>query len=491
MKKEDLFRAIGAADETLLEHSEQTARRTKPWKKWTAAAACLCAAAGIFYLASHLPDPGSGGAGIGTSDDSFQGTSGLSSYAGPVMPLTLLEPPDGISAARDVTFDLAPYKTAEGYIARFGIDVTDRYTLTNHTDSAQTVTAVYPFAASCNTLKKSLPNITVNGKNVQAELHAGAYSGTFMENTVNSQELRSWEKYKSLLEDRTYLEDALHSAPDLSIPVIVYECSTSDEKQTAQYPTMKLWFKASSNSKVLTYALDSAEYTQNGSIREYNCSLSPAGSGEPLPMVIVAGEDIDSYTVRDSSDPDSQNPSSKIVRRESTLGGILTEIVESQRDTMTYLDFETGENYDGIPQTVTTEMLCQAAAELLLQYGALSDNPTEDYADGDLRTILDEAFYQGRIPYLTFTLTVPAGQSVVVQATMFKPASFYYLDSGKVDIHYYDMVTKLGSNLTFEQITANIKNRGRRLYSETFGFHQADKVTLDPNQEHYQMEIHS
>lgn len=48
MRKEDLFAAIGGADEELLQRSQQAKKRSSLWK-WGALAACLCLAAGVIF----------------------------------------------------------------------------------------------------------------------------------------------------------------------------------------------------------------------------------------------------------------------------------------------------------------------------------------------------------------------------------------------------------------------------------------------------------
>ena len=51
MTAEELFRAIGTADEEFLEHSERRVKRRSPWRRLAAAAACLCLiAAGSWAL---------------------------------------------------------------------------------------------------------------------------------------------------------------------------------------------------------------------------------------------------------------------------------------------------------------------------------------------------------------------------------------------------------------------------------------------------------
>ena len=80
----------------------------------------------------------------------------------------------------------------------------------------------------------------------------------------------------------------------------------------------------------------------------------------------------------------------------------------------------------------------------------------------------------------------------MVEATMLKDASIDYIgdDVGKDG---YDMATTLGSNLTFTEQTASISGYDEiEIISQNFGFDLPGGITevvLDPNQDHYWMEI--
>ena len=132
------------------------------------------------------------------------------------------------------------------------------------------------------------------------------------------------------------------------------------------------------------------------------------------------------------------------------------------------------------------------AAELLCSYGIIGDTPMERYDVGMVEDLFSAAMVDGRIIYLPFDVTIPAGESVAVEATMVKDASIDYIgeDKGKDG---YDMATTLGSNLTFTQQTASISRYDQiEIVAQNFGFDLANgitEVTLDLTQPHYWMEI--
>ena len=65
-----------------------------------------------------------------------------------------------------------------------------------------------------------------------------------------------------------------------------------------------------------------------------------------------------------------------------------------------------------------------------------------------------------RLCYLSFDVTVPAGSSVNVSASMLKDASYDHFCAGTENrgINGYDMVTRLGSILRFDSRSASISN---------------------------------
>ena len=94
--------------------------------------------------------------------------------------------------------------------------------------------------------------------------------------------------------------------------------------------------------------------------------------------------------------------------------------------------------------------------------------------------------------YFSFEVTIPAGESVNVEATMRKDASIDFIGEGK-DKDGYDMATQLGSNLMFKSQTASISGFDEiEIVGQNFGFDLSNGITsviLDMNQDHYWMEI--
>ena len=160
------------------------------------------------------------------------------------------------------------------------------------------------------------------------------------------------------------------------------------------------------------------------------------------------------------------------------------------------------ENYDSVDygedanilSTLTREEFTALASEYMYDYGLLNESPMERYAEGMLEDIFSETRYVGRIMYLTFDVTVPAEGELTVTAEMGKPASMdYYGGRGNPRRNGFDMVTQLGSVLTFTKQTASLSNTKEiEIIRQNFGFdieNAVTKVELDVNEPHYYMDV--
>ena len=95
--------------------------------------------------------------------------------------------------------------------------------------------------------------------------------------------------------------------------------------------------------------------------------------------------------------------------------------------------------------------------------------------------------------YLTFELTIPAGESKTLTLSMQKEPSMDF--AGKYKSRYgFDMVTKLGTNITFTEQRAKIilDTEKYEFADQNFGFDPETgifEVTLSLATEHYYMDI--
>lgn len=523
MRAERLFRALGLVDPALVE--EALAVRRRAWRRWAAMAACLALAAWLGF--GWLGSGGFRGYGGGMSGGADSGSSGgaapadsagaaepggagegisFLSCAGPVLPLTTAEEPAGLTAERTVTWDFAPGSNRRGETRQWGAEVTDAYVLRNDTDADITVTALYPFAGSFGDLPEIRPRAAVDGAAVEAELYAGPYSGGFQPafgaerpDSMNLDDLNSWREYKALLEDGTYLEQALGPGPVLDMPATVYEFSdfaAPHEEHPAA--TQAVSFTADeSASKIFTYGFNGMD--RDGNLRRYSYFVPDGVRNEPeLKLLVVLGEDVGDYALRGYRDggcdpgEEIEGVSCSVTRSETTLDAVLDRLCAYYRERYARSRAVDQEDaFDAVP----FPLYRRAAAELLARCGALSGAPADRYADGRLDDILAETLYQDRVLYLGFPVTAPAGGSARVECGLWKEPSFDFGGSGSENegLQGFGLATRLGSRLAFTRQGAVLANAGNvEITGQSFGFDAesgALAVELDLEREYYYLEI--
>ena len=103
-----------------------------------------------------------------------------------------------------------------------------------------------------------------------------------------------------------------------------------------------------------------------------------------------------------------------------------------------------------------------------------------------------ESYSMRRILYLSFDVTVPAGESVHVTAAMRRDGSHDFIGKRK-NVDGYDLATQLGSMLRFTAQTASVSNADAvEILDNSFGFDPENGVTevrLDPDTPHYWMQV--
>ena len=553
MRAERLFRILGLVDESLIEEavsasSPAAVQRRHPWGRLLAAAACLAVICGGAYLAGTLRMGGRAGAGGSGHSEA----STFMSYTGPVFPLTTAEETSSITAERNITLDFAPWIPAwlsneemladrtwlteaerqealaqydelypEGGRWRSSDDilVTDAYTLANPSQEDQTVTLLYPFATSLNDLGRLTPTLTLDGSELETALHVGAYSGGFEgvwdgtiggdpEGSVNLDYADSWENYKNLLSDGTYLANALGAGPDVSgIPVTVYKFTDpygplKDEEAGVPNPSLQVGFDLDySRTAVLTWGFDSGNFDrENGTMIQGFSIPQPGelGYGEDVYCLLVLGEDIQNMTtggyVTGGADPDTEPLEGcgvTVERYESDLDTMLREILAPVWQELRQNTYE----QDGAELDVDFETWYRAVLEYLLAYGILSPSGAERYGAGWLEDIVSDVDTIDRVCWLEAEITIPAGDSVTLSASMTKEASydFYCAHTENQGVKGYDLVTALGSTLDFTGQTASLVNTENiEIVRQNFGFDLEAGITevaLDPAEPHYYLEI--
>lgn len=515
MRAERLFTILGLVDpelidEAMADNAALHRHRAAVWGRYAAIAACCLIVCGALFWSVRFLSMGGGSDTAATSestasdtaDGSDSGTAGgaeaegdnaarepgegFLSYAGPVLPLTTAEAGTDLAAERALTLDFTPGAHADGTSGQWGVQVTDRYVLTNPTEADVTVTALYPVTGSLAGLSVLAPQLTVDGAAATYEVYAGGYAGTFGDendhngSTHNLAGPYSWEDYAALVSDGDYLTGALAGTPDLSIPVIVYDFSQVTLTGESEQPELVVSCTFDPDgTQILSYDFSASNWDDSGTWRQYGERIDLNRWGTPT--LIVLGADIDYTLLADYGldAPALTAADCTVVRRETTLGEALTALCRTEL----------------AGQKVTSGFLEQyekAAAELLTVYGPLSDEPMDRYADGRLDDLLGEALTMDRLLYLAAPVTVPAGGSTEVSISFWKRPSYDFGGSGtgQEGLQGFQVLTTAGSGLGFTGQTAAVRNvEGVEITGDNFGFDSDGTARLDLNQPCYGLEL--
>ena len=521
MKPDELLNAIGEAkDEYVLDVRNGKRSKKTTWIKWgSAIAACLVLFLGVSLLLSKMG--GNAGSGSGGDTDLH-----YMYYVGPVLPLTVQGDPTDITATRNVDYNFSQYYTRqESYEGSDGEPVyydnfsrkayiTDSYSLTNTSTEEKTLTLLYPHIGTMREFI-NYPTISVEGVPVTTTLHPGPYSGGFEgvwgsneAGTVNIRPLDCFEDYQTLLSTDAYFHSAFDSFPVLDQTVYVYRMHdfVYSESTESANPTLSFDFYIDyDKTYVFTYGMNGASMDyetgfcsrRKGAI-EYRPNASPERQHPGDGYIILLGEDLEEYTLQGYRDggcdlgEELNDLNCTITRYESTLGEVLAELMPDYLDeVISQLDTDRF-GVTSPTEVPAYELYLGLAAELLESYGQIGTTPVERYDTGMLEDIFSAVYTNNRVIYLSFEVTIPAGESITVEAVMTKDASIDYIGNDK-DKDGYDMATKLGSNLTFTKQTASISQYEEiEIVDQNFGFDIQNGITtvpLDLNQDLYWMQI--
>lgn len=501
-QSERLFEAISHLDDEMIDPALEPRKKRKKgrWVGWAALAACFCLVVGV--VTGRIPLLG------GRSSQPVSGTDGaitFQSYAGPVLPMTLREENENITAQRAITLDFAPWVPVwdeELELERYDdhILVTDEYTLTNTGEEDQTLTLLYPFVTNLN--REGQPVLEAEGEKLETVFHWGSYAGFFkgsLDDTRwdgeqgDSSSLTGpncWEDYRNLLSDGSYLARALGDTPDVSqVPVTVYKLTEPygpARSQEAPNPSIRVSMELDyEKSHVLSYGFNGGAYDlENGRMVQ---SFSIPEEGDPEDgqtyYLLVLGDDVDNLTVNgyvtggvDEDTPQLEGCGVTVERYESDLDTMLREVLTRMTN--------------GRETQVDFELYYRVVLEQLLAYGGLTAQEKSRYSSGWLEDVASDAEGIQRVCWLEAQVTVPAGGRLTVTASMEKEGSYNYnCDRANEGARGYDLMTTLGSNLTCTEQTATLEDRGQiEILWQNFGFDLdagIKTVELEAETEHY------
>ena len=523
MQSDELLDLIGEIKEEHIQDAKAHKKRRFPtWAKWAAGAAAACLVL-VVSMPIFMPRAGSSAPGSEAEAPTAGGGGGsgheegmaFMSYAGPVFPLTLMEETSGLIAERRITYDFSTYDDDDKETEVWGGNedgaiVRDSYRVTNISDKGTDLTGVYPIAGDYQL--REWPAISVNGQDVAYEIISGSYTGGFRgagdEHTesVNLHSLTSWEGYRDLLTDGSYFAKAFTEAPVLDTPVILYELTDiTDGDCGFDAATLAVHYRYDAErTNIMTYGFNGGgEDPETGEgIRDFFIREGRRKPDEETKYLIVVGDDIEDIRLQGyqngACEPgnEAEGPGASLTRSETTMGEVLKTIAQSRYGEISGTQFD-GDHNRYLNERISFEMYYEDIVKYFAEYGPMGTDPKERYSfewGARLEDIVGETAHRDRILYLTFPITIPAGDSIELTAKQVQPASFDFHCGGEnVGIEGYDMVTTLGSNLTFLSQKAAIENYGAiEIVRQNFGFDPANGVTeveLSVNDPQYYLEV--
>ena len=531
---EILFKAIGDLEEEAyktsggetIDPTTKAKNKSFSWKKIGALAASLAL---VIVSLSLLKDrlPGSGLKGPSEEITTDEACSFMQ-YEGPILPLILgsTDQKEDIKARRKLTFDFFT-TNIEDQDPKTAL-LTDQYLIKN-TGPAKKIKLFYPFVSSPEDLSYSYPKIDQDGKNLEVKLSFGKYAGDFVSTaneidpaeTLNLRDYESWEAYQKILNEESYLKDALSQAPDAGdIPVTVYSFTNSycDESPEDEYPTLVAGIEIDRDkSKVLSLGFDGFGKFDDGKEEFYQYSIPKEGENAyhgDKHYLIVLGQDTTKVTIEaqsiggwDGYDGTSsklrnnlKDAGADIEREEMSLDAALDLALpilydhykENQESRQRDFASWKMDDHEISSYSLSYEEYKDIYIKELFATGALSQKPMMRYEDGNL-DLMDVTNTQ-RIIFAEFEIELGENQTSQITINSYKQGSYdFYGGRNDQGVFGYDLVTSLDSSIEVDKFETEIIDYGKLDMAEgnfAFDLEKDIKIlSLSKDQDHYYMEV--
>ncbi len=459
-----------------LDEAQDWRPQRRRWPRWVALAACLCLVVGLGGFAFSRWRVGSTN-GTGDLDSSGSTPTSFSSYAGPVLQLTLGEETDAVAARRQLTYSLTPG------IWRQDLEVVDGYSLTNSSEENVTLTVYYPFVGTLGDL--TTPSLTLDGEELaENSLLAGTiiwHQG--LEGDLGGNYASDWEDYQAALEDGSYLAEAIAGVGELTGTVTVYWLQNADcSAAEGENPTLQ--FSATIDQEAtacFSYGMNGSRWNDETGVFGSSFSVDEDDlTNGSLHCVILWGEDVADYTLQGyenggCDEGTETEVTATVLREETTWAELLPRLLE---DYFSWNPLEGG---------ATEELVAEAAAQWITEnrwaVGML------DY-DG-----ISEILNGARVFWLEAEVTVPAGETVTLEAHLTQTASYNYTDYSD-SLLGFDLLLGAGSNLTVTETAVTLAtpygDQDWDIYAQNYGFDLeggVSTVTLEGEENYYYLEL--
>jgi hypothetical protein len=535
MKNHELLDAVGGINPKHIATAEKLGKvgQKQIWKRTALVAACLCLVFAAVQILPHILGGRSGSGSQAGEHLSADGSSIFMSYEGPVLPLILSPEEDQASlfADRVITYDFyLVQQIPEGEKPNLGsVLVKDQYKVKN-TGDRRSIKLLYPFVSSADELFLTAPRVLKDGEPVESRLYCGDFTGDFVPagadqgsgETLNTEDLRDWQRYQNLLGTTAYLEQAQAAGRDLSqIPVTVYEFKKSyypENLNDADHPTLVAGLLIDrAKTRILNLGFDGFLFREDG--RMYYQYSMPQ-EGEPAytddrHYLILVGEDTQSFTIETqrSGGWDPYEEGNEVGRNDLEGAGVQVERLEMSLDealdlalphlyalyeerveaaAADYKSWQPASWREAENSLISYEDFKRLYARDIFQYGILSENPVMRYDEGSLES-LDTRNAQ-RIFFAAFELEAEAGEELNLDVETYKKGSMdFYGKRHNAGAYGYDLLNDVSHALATQTTQAEIIDYGAvEIVRQNFGFdleNDVKAVQLSDEIPHYYMEV--
>lgn len=558
MKKEDLFQAIGECDEKLLSGSEQNRKKkNRNFQRKIIGLVAIAAVLGAvcFYInqmglltkqeqydtakeneedtgndfaqgneekavitrddkeSGKVIDATMGGGEGETEDDyltedkEFYGLNPeyeyCSYYSGVVLPLTLEQENEEISATRNINFD---FKKFDSFENEGNVVITDTYTLQNTSDEQQVIRVKYPLELSLKELNESMLAVTLNGQALSTALEAGRYYGTNEFGDYSYLGKCAPQEYTfKLKDDKTLIQNMDDSILDEK--VIVYEYQCAEDVKDGCY-TVQMWAENKGNytryiktiDNPNVYYVNMNSYHLEENTEYYGFLTEEVKKTGRIPRMIFFGSEPKEYKEQGytgliySEETKMNDLQVKMVRYESTFREVLAMLVEEEMERL--------ENENQGLQ-ISNELYNWIAGAVLADVVKDNSDGVDDYDDSFFAagwenniSGLVELMYDFRCEYyITHEITIPAGETVTYEIQYEREGSHDYTAAEQEYLgnYGYDNMPYFGTNLNFVRQNATIDDHDYIcILNQNYGFDLESgikEVVLSPDMDYYYMVV--
>lgn len=385
-------------------------------------------------------------ASLNDDDSSSAGDGSFSKYSGPILPLTMLEKDEDIKATRSTELS---FTEIDGEATSQYGDVMDNYVITNTSDKEKRISFAYPFISELKAGDSVdlVPRISVDGRDTDVRLKAGPSPNLFEDfegnvitdgsdgKSINIHDITDWDDYRTLL-DEGYQDKTFDAIYDGDMSVKIYELSDmycDDDKLEAA--TLEISYKPTKGAKVIAWNYNGGGICDDG--REtYSVFINEHGGTKSSYLMVINGDienpEIKAYT-DGGCETEIENAGGKLTSYKSTLRETIKKLVNGAHWNAPYYYLK-GISEDDYVDLITEYVKETTIDRNVVRYDFLADE-----------AIID-ANYVKRIIYACTDVTIPAGKSVMISATMKKEASCNYGDYDN-PLYGYDIIPAYGSKL--------------------------------------------